>query len=101
MFEQDDAAGAIAAYRAAFAIGENLVRQEPGNVGWQTDLAAYCHSLGRALSSGTSAERAEARTLFERALRILRPLAAASRLTHDQFHTWLPVFEASLNDLPP
>jgi len=100
LFVQDDRAGALTSCRAALSIAERLALQDSGNAGWQTNFAGLCHNLGLALSGGTRAERAEARTLFERALRILRALAAASRLAHEQQHKWLPALEAALNALP-
>lgn len=96
MLGQDDREGARAAYDAAQATFERLAQLDPANAQWQAVLALASSNLALTLPP---AEAADARALLVRALRILRPLAAANRLTHEQ-KQWLPKIEAQLAALP-
>jgi tetratricopeptide (TPR) repeat protein len=98
---QGDRSGALTFYRDALVIAERLIQRDPSNAEWQTSLALYCYDLAHALWSGSPAELTEVQALVERGLRILRDLAAASRLTHNQQHKWLPGFEATLKAIQP
>ena len=43
---QGDLAGALQSYRDSFAIRERLAKSDPGNAGWQRDLAAAYEKIG-------------------------------------------------------
>ena len=46
---QGDLAGALASYRDSLAISERLAKSDPGNAGWQHDLAVSYDRIGDVL----------------------------------------------------
>jgi hypothetical protein len=48
---QGDRAGALTSYRDSFAIRERLAQSDPGNAGWQRDLAVSHAKIADALKS--------------------------------------------------
>ena len=43
---QGDLAGALASYRARFAVINRLAKSDPGNAGWQRDLSVSYEKVG-------------------------------------------------------
>jgi hypothetical protein len=46
LLSQGDGPGALAAYQAGLAIGEDLAKRDPANTQWQVDVAVSCSKLG-------------------------------------------------------
>ncbi|MBU0609305.1 MAG: DUF4062 domain-containing protein, partial [Armatimonadetes bacterium] len=70
-----DLRGALAAYKAALAIGERLAAADPGNAAWQRDLAASYSRLGDVLVA--QGDLPGALRAYEASLTIAERLAAA------------------------
>ena len=67
---------ALKAYRDSLAIAERLAKADPGNAGWQADLAASHGNLGQLYVR--MGDKAEARRMFERGRAIVAPFAEKS-----------------------
>ncbi len=72
--------GRCDAWRHALAISEPLAERFPDSVDLRTTPVVHLAGIARTMVKDDTASRAEARALLERALGLLRPLAAAGRL---------------------
>jgi tetratricopeptide (TPR) repeat protein len=77
---QGDLAGAPKSYREALAIRDRLAQSDPGNAGWQLDLAQTQNNLGLALQA--LGERESGTAKLEEAVAAYR--AALTVLTRDR-----------------
>ena len=78
---QGDTAGALAAYRASLAIAERLAAADPGNAGWQRDLAVSHNKVGDVLLA--QGDAAGALAAYRASLAIAERLAAADPANAD------------------
>lgn len=92
---QGDLAGALKSYRDSLAIREKLAKQDPGNAGWQADLAFSYWRTGTTWAREEPKAKKEAQTMVERGRDILRQLKARTGLTADQ-QAWFDQIEADL-----
>ena len=63
---------------------EKLAARDPANTQWQTDLVVSLTKIASVLENQGAFERKQAAVNYERALKILRLLPAADRLTGEQ-----------------
>jgi hypothetical protein len=89
---QGDLAGALKSYRDSLAIREKLAKHDPGNAGWQADLAFSYWRTGTTWARGEPKAKKEAQTMVERGRDILR---SRTGLTADQ-QAWFDEIEAGL-----
>ena len=75
-----DGPGALDAWRHALAISAPLAERFPDSVDLRTTPVVHLAGIARTMVKDDTASRAEARALLERALGLLRPLAAAGQL---------------------
>jgi len=73
---QGDLAGALQSYRQDLEIAERLAAADPGNAGWQADLAASHGKLGQVYAALGDTD--EALSMFRAGRAIVAPLAEAS-----------------------
>src|SRR5262249_46979584 len=81
----------IEALRRSLAIRQALVRDDPANVLWQTDLAAVLYALAHAGEN--------ARANLEQALEIMRQLDRQGKLGPEQ-DGWIARLQSELDALP-
>ena len=92
---QGDLAGALKSSRDSLAIFEKLAKQDPGNAGWQADLAFSYWRTGTRLARSDPQSKKDARTMVEKGRDILRELKTRIGLTRQQ-QQWLDSIEADL-----
>jgi hypothetical protein len=92
---QGDLAGALKSYRDSLGIREKLAKQDPGNAGWQRDLAWISWQTGSAWAEVEPKSRNEARAMVEKGRDILHQLKERAGLTAEQ-QRWLDLIEAEL-----
>ena len=97
---QADRAEAIAAWREALAISEALAARFPDSVDLQTTPVVHLAGLARLADVTTADGHASARGYLERALALLRPLAAAGKLDARRA-AWVEWIEGELAKLEP
>ena len=81
---QGDLEAALSAYQQSLQIAEKLAARDPANPQWQADLVVSLWRMADVLEHQNPPQRKEAAANYQRALDILRPLAAGNRLTADQ-----------------
>ena len=72
--------------------GQKLTAHDPANAQWKTDLVISFWKLASILEQQGTPQKREANVNYQRALEILRPLAAENRLTAEQ-KTWISRLE--------
>ena len=92
---QGDLAGALKSSRDSLAIFEKLAKRDPGNAGWQADLAFSYWRTGTKLARSDPQSKKDARTMVEKGRDVLRKLKTRSGLTRQQ-QQWLDSMEADL-----
>ena len=92
---QGDPAGPLKSYRDSLAIFEKFAKQDPGNAGWQADLAFSYWRTGTRLARSDAQSKKDARTMVEKGRDILRALKTRTGLTRQQ-QQWLDSMEADL-----
>jgi hypothetical protein len=73
---QGDLAGALTSYRGSLAIADRLAKADPGNAGWQRDLAASYSAIADVL--GQQGDNAKALDLLKQGRAIIERLTALS-----------------------
>jgi hypothetical protein len=91
---EGDLAGAL----NSLGIMEKLAKQDPGNAGWQGELAWAYWRTGSVWAEVESKSKDEARVLVEKGRDILRQLKERAGLTANQ-QEWLDSIEADLRKL--
>jgi tetratricopeptide (TPR) repeat protein len=89
---QGDLAGALENYRAAMDIAERLADDDPGNAGWQADLAASHGKLGQLLKETGKPD--QALEMLEKARAIIAPLAEGSEMA--LWKDYLAIFDREI-----
>ena len=92
---QGNLQSALTSYQASSAIRQKLAAADPGNAGWQLDVAAYCWWLYQALPPTALATRRERLT---EGLAVLRRLESEQRLPA-RAAGWPEMFARALNEL--
>jgi hypothetical protein len=92
---QGDLAGALKSSQNSLAIFEKLAKQDPGNAGWQADLAFSYWRTGTRLARLDPQSKKEGRTKVEKSRDILRRLKTRTGLTRQQ-QQWLDSMEVDL-----
>jgi tetratricopeptide (TPR) repeat protein len=95
---QGDLQAALSSYQQSLQIREKLAARDPANTQWQTDLVVSLYKIATVLEKQNPPQKKEATTHYKRILNILRPLAAANRLTADQ-KGWITDAEKRLDAL--
>jgi tetratricopeptide (TPR) repeat protein len=90
---QGDLPSAISSYKQGLEIRQKLAARDPANTQWKTDLVISLWKLASVLEQQGAPQKGKAGVNYERALEILRRLAAENRLTADQ-KTWISQLEA-------
>ena len=93
---QGNLPGALESYRASLAIAERLAKADPGNAGWQHDLALSLQRVGFMVAR--QGEPDAARIAYERGHEILRRLVGLAP-DHAALRRDLAWFEARLAEL--
>jgi hypothetical protein len=92
---QGDLAGALKSYRDSVAIFEKFAKQDPGNAGWQADLAFSYWRTGTRLARLDPKSKKDARTMVEKGRDILGKLKTRTGLTRQQ-QQWFDSIETDL-----
>ena len=92
LLDQGDPAAALDSYRAGLDIRERLAAQDPGNAGWQADLAASHGQLGQVLTA--MGRREQALEMFRTGRAIIAPLAERSQVA--LWKAYLRSFDANI-----
>ncbi len=95
---QGNLPGALESYRASLAIKERLAKADPGNAGWQHDLALSLQRVGFVASQQNQRENALAS--YRHGLAIMQRLIGLAP-DHAAFKRDLAWFEARLAELNP
>src|SRR5206468_1346342 len=90
--------GRRAALEASLAIREKLAKQDPGNAGWQADLAFSYWRTGTTLARSDPQSKKDARTMVENGRDVLRELKTRTGLMPLQ-QLWLEAIEADLRKM--
>jgi tetratricopeptide (TPR) repeat protein len=72
---QGDLAGALTSYQTSLAIRDRLAKADPGNAGWQRDLAVSHNKIGEVQQA--QGDLAAALTSYRASLAIIERLAKA------------------------
>ena len=88
----------LKSYRDGLAIREKLAKQDPGNAGWQRDIAWVYWQTGSAWAEVEPKSKNEARAMVEKGRDILRQLKERTGLTANQ-QRWLDSIEADLRKM--
>lgn len=94
---QGNLPAALKAFRDSLAIRERLAKSDPGNAGWQADLAASHGKLGGLYAA--QGDDASARKMFTAGRAIVVPFA--ERSGHQLWIGYLKSFDADLAKLGP
>ena len=92
---QGDLAGALKSYRDGLAIAEKLAKQDPGNAGWQGDMAFSYWRTGVTLVGAEPKSNMQAREMLQKGYNILSQLKERTGLTAQQ-QQWLDGCDADL-----
>jgi hypothetical protein len=92
---QGDLSSALSSYKHGLEIRKKLAARDPANAQWKTDLVISLWKLASILEQQGTPQKREAGVNYQRALELLRPLAAQNRLTAEQ-KTWISQLEAQL-----
>ena len=95
---QGDQQAALSSYQQSLQIREKLAARDPANTQWQTDLVVSLDKIATVFEKQNPPRKKEVATNYQRILNILRPLAAANRLTADQ-KGWITDAEKRLDAL--
>jgi tetratricopeptide (TPR) repeat protein len=95
---QGDQQAALSSYQQSLQLREKLAARDPANTQWQTDLVVSLDKIATVFEKQNPPRKKEAATNYQRILNILRPLAAANRLTADQ-KGWITDAEKRLDAL--
>ena len=85
----------LSSYQQGLEIRQKLAARDPANAQWKTDLVISLWKLASILERQGTPQKREAGVNYQRALEILRPLAAENRLKAEQ-KTWISQLEARL-----
>jgi hypothetical protein len=89
---------ALAAYRRALGIAQDLAVRDPTRIEWQRDLAVTCHKVG--MLEAQCGREADAREALEQGRAIIARLAEIARY-QAQWRADLSKFDAALRGLGP
>ena len=92
---QGDLHSALSSYKQSLEIRQKLTARDPTNARWKTDLVIALWELASVLEHQGTPQKREAGVNYQRALELLRALAAENRLTAEQ-KTWISGLEARL-----
>jgi hypothetical protein len=92
---QGDLTSALSSYKQGLDIRQKLAARDPANAQWKTDLVISLWKLASTLEQQGAPQKREAGVNYQRALEILRALAAENRLTTEQ-KTWISQLESRL-----
>jgi tetratricopeptide (TPR) repeat protein len=95
---QGDLQAALSAYQKGLEIREQLAARYPDNVQWQTDLAVSLRKIATVFEQQEPPRKRDAAANYQKALDILRPLAAENRLTAAH-KGWIDIIEKRLETL--
>ena len=93
---EQDGGQALTAYRDGQALASDIAKADPGNAGWQHDVALSLQRTGHVAAQ--QGQRAEALAAYRRGLDIMRRLAALAP-DHAAFKRDLAGFEARIAEL--
>jgi hypothetical protein len=85
----------LSSYKQDLEIVQKLAARDPANAQWETDLVISLWKLASILEQQGTLQKREAGVNYQRAVDLLRPLAAENRLTAEQ-KTWISQLEARL-----
>ena len=96
LVEQGTLPAALEAYRASLAIRDRLAKADPGNAGWQHDVALSLQRMG--LVASQQRQRETAVKAYRRGLEIMLRLVRLAP-SHAAFKRDLAWFEARLKEI--